>query len=124
MIRPYIANACDGPPTALPLIIVRIRHIYKLPKAANKHVREYVQAGGIVPCIGSADITDNLNKGLVDVCAGLVFENDKLIWHMGSVEKVYGLEDAIEIEFEETPDVLMVDGRRADGRPFAEKTLF
>lgn len=123
MIRPYIAAACDGPPTELPLRIVRIRHVYRWPKATRKSVREYIQAGGLVPCIGSADITDNLNKGLIDTCAGLVFVNDKLIWHMGDVEKVYGPDDCIEIEFEETPDVLMIDGRRADGSPFAAGTL-
>ena len=115
-IRPYIKAACYGEaPTELPLRINKIRYLFKYPQSAPKNVRDYIDAGGVVPYIGTTDITDNLAKGLVDTCAGLVFANDKLIWRTAEAEKVYAKEDGIYIEFEETPDVFLIDGKPASG---------
>jgi hypothetical protein len=70
-----------------------------------------VQEGGIIPYLAPADITDNLNKGVIDVCKGLVFEDDAQIWLIeGQVTKQYALEDHIELEFIETPEVTLIDG--------------
>ena len=71
-------------------------------------MRKYVNEGGIVPYLAPADLTDNLSKGVVDVCKGLVFEDDSQIWHIADAVKLYGIEDHIELEFEETPDVMML----------------
>ena len=110
-IRPYIELACaGGRPTEYPLRINAIRYIFKLPSSARPEIRDFVAAGGVIPYVGTADITDNLAKGLVDTCAGLVFVNDKLIWQTCQTEKIYGIEDGIYIEFEETPDVLTLNG--------------
>lgn len=108
-IRPYIEDACGGdPPTTNPLKINRLVYTFKYPKSLTRAEKEAITSGVTIPYIGTADITDNLAKGLIDTCAGLVFVNDKLIWHMGSVSKVYGPVDAMEIEFEETPDVILL----------------
>ena len=89
----------------------RITLYFRLPKSAKKSVIKYVQEGGIIPYLTVPDITDNLNKGVIDVCKGLVFEDDSKIWIMdGCVTKQYALEDRIELEFEETPDVMTIDG--------------
>jgi len=114
-IRPYIVQACGGqPPSKLPIRVVALRYFYKLPKAARKNAIKVVQEGGIVPYLAPADITDNLNKGVIDVCKGLVFEDDAQIWIIdGVVTKQYALDDHMELEFVETPDVVLVNGKPA-----------
>lgn len=109
-IEPYIKAECKVPPTEKPLKINIIRYMFKRPDSLKKKVREYIDNGGLMPYIGSADITDNLAKGLIDVCAGNVFVNDKQIWQISNAQKVYAAQDAIYIEFEETPDVPLPDG--------------
>jgi Holliday junction resolvase RusA-like endonuclease len=111
-IRPYIERACAGlPPSKLPIKVLALRYYYRLPKGAKKKVVKYVQEGGIIPYLAPADITDNLNKGVIDVCKGLVFEDDAQIWLIeGQVTKQYALEDHIELEFIETPEVTLIDG--------------
>ena len=45
------------------------------------------------------------------MCKGIVFEDDAQIWIInGEITKQYALEDRIELEFEETPGVMLVDG--------------
>lgn len=114
-IRPYIVQACGGqPPSKRPIQVVALRYYYRLPKSAKKSVIKYVQEGGIIPYLAPADITDNLNKGVIDVCKGLVFEDDAQIWLInGEVTKQYAMEDHIELEFIETPDVQLIDGKLA-----------
>lgn len=115
-ILPYIVKACGRqPPTELPLVITRLVYKFRYPKTTPRAVREFIDAGGVVPYIGTCDITDNLAKGLIDTCAGHVFVNDKMIWRTADIEKLYASEDGIHIEFAETPDVMTIDGRRADG---------
>lgn len=114
-IRPYIEKACMGlPPSKLPIRVVALRYYYHLPKTAKKAVVEHIKAGGIVPYLAPADITDNLNKGVIDVCKGIVFEDDAQIWLInGEITKQYALDDHIELEFEETPGVMLIDGKTA-----------
>lgn len=114
-IRTYIEKACAGqPPSKLPIQVVALRYYYRLPKNAKKKVVEYVSNGGVIPYLAPADITDNLNKGVIDVCKGLVFEDDAQIWLInGEVTKQYALDDHIELEFKETPDVMLIDGKTA-----------
>jgi Holliday junction resolvase RusA-like endonuclease len=49
----------------------------------------------------SPDLTDNLQKGLIDAMKGMVFSNDSIICICGNVKKIYGLEPRTEIELEE-----------------------
>lgn len=115
-IIPYIQASCHEPPSAMPMRITAMRFIYRWPQKTPRHVQEYIRNGGTVPCIGQADLSDNLAKGLIDACAGLVFVNDKQVWQQtGRREKVYGEHDGIYLEFEETPSVLMIDGKLASG---------
>ena len=73
-----------------------------------------MQDGGVIPYLAPADITDNLNKGVIDVCKGLVFEDDAQIWIIdGVVTKQYALEDHMVLDFTETPDVVLVNGKPA-----------
>jgi len=114
-IRPYIVQACGGQaPSRLPIKVLALKYFYRLPKNTKKSVIDYVRNGGIIPYLAPADITDNLNKGVIDVCKGLVFEDDAQIWIInGSITKQYDLEDHIELEFIETPDVILINGRPA-----------
>lgn len=104
-IRPFIEAACPDGPTDMPLIVRRVVYVFAAPKSFGKARLEYLRRGGLIPYTNRADITDNLNKGLIDVCAGIVFTDDKNIWKMCEAQKVYGIEDSIHIEFEETPEV-------------------
>ena len=70
-----------------------------------------------MPYIGTADITDNLAKGVIDTCAGLVFENDKQIWRTCETMKLYKPTDGIYIEFVETPEVILIDGKPSEPVP-------
>lgn len=121
-IRPYIKAACDGPPTGLPLQVTQIRYEFKYPQRTPRNMRRFIESGGIVPYIGTADITDNLAKGVIDTCAGLVFENDKQIWRTCEIMKLYKPADGIYVEFAETPDVVLIDGRTSV--PMEDGALF
>lgn len=110
-IRPYIRAACPGRPSVLPIRVVRFTYSYRCPKNASKAVRRYIEDGGVVPYLGKADVTDNLNKGVVDVCSGIVYEDDSQIWWTCDIQKVYGIKDQIELKFEETADVMMLNGK-------------
>lgn len=112
MIRPYIKKACKGTvPSKLPIRAMSLRYIFKLPQTAPPHIVKFVEQGGYVPYLMQIDITDNLSKGVIDVCKGIVFEDDSQIWDMNEVKKLYGTSDRIELEFEETPDVVMLHAK-------------
>ena len=110
-IRPYIRKACKGLPSKLPIRAMSLRYIFKLPQTAPPHIVKFVEQGGYVPYLMQIDITDNLSKGVIDVCKGIVFEDDSQIWDMSEVKKLYGTSDRIELEFEETPDVVMLHAK-------------
>jgi Holliday junction resolvase RusA-like endonuclease len=59
----------------------------------------------------SPDLTDNLQKGLIDAMKGLVFSDDAIICTCGQVKKVYGREPRTEIELEEFKGVTDKSGR-------------
>ena len=108
-IEPYIRMASHGdPPSTLPIRAVALRYFYRLPKNAKKAIREALEKGAMIPYLAPADLTDNLSKGVVDVCKGIIFEDDSQIWHIADAVKLYGIEDHIELEFEETPDVIVL----------------
>ena len=71
-IRPYIRKACKGLPSKLPIRAMSLRYIFKLPQTAPPHIVKFVEQGGYVPYLMQIDITDNLSKGVIDVCKGIV----------------------------------------------------
>lgn len=111
-IRPFIQAASTGVPSKLPIRAVALRYFYRLPKTTKKSVLAYVQNGGSIPYLAPADLTDNLSKGVIDVCKGIIFEDDSQIWQIACSEKLYGLDDHIELEFEETPEVMLITGKQ------------
>ena len=115
-IIPYIQKCCDGPPSSMLMRITLMRFLFQYPKSMPERIKQYIRDGGIVPYVGCADLADNLAKGLIDCCAGIVFENDRQIWQQtGTREKVYGEHDGIVLDFEETPGVVTADGSLASG---------
>jgi Holliday junction resolvase RusA-like endonuclease len=113
-ILPYIKAGCKGPPSKLPIKATGLRYYFKIPESAPAAVREIIAGGGLVPYLAAADITDNLSKGVIDVCRGLVFEDDRQIWWVSELQKLYGLQEHMELEFMETPDVYLVNGKVAN----------
>lgn len=120
-IRPYIRADSPGRPSKMPIRAVALRYYYRLPKTASKKIQRYVESGGLVPYLAPVDITDNLSKGVIDVCKGIVFEDDSQIWHIAEVQKLYGLTDHIELEFEETPDVVLINGKTGNSLELENK---
>lgn len=123
-IKPFIRASSPGRPTAMPLQVTKLCYLFRCPKSTSEQMRDYIVNGGTVPYIGNVDIMDNLAKGLVDTCAGIVFENDKQIWRTCHTEKLYHIKDGILIVFEETPSMIMIDGKRADGSMPDPEMLF
>lgn len=102
-IIPYIEEAKPPIPSERPIRINKLVYKFALPKSASKKVKQQLlENGGWLPYTGRADCTDNLNKGLIDCCSGRIFQDDKQIWHIREIMKVYAMDDGIEIELEET----------------------
>ena len=114
-ITKHILLARDGkPPSRLPIAITMCRYVFQLPKRAKKAVREFVAEGGFLPYLSAGDLTDNLSKGLIDCCKEILFEDDRQIVRMSNVEKRYGITGSIELELEEIPGLMSVDGKFID----------
>lgn len=111
-IAPYIRACSPGRPSKMPMRVRNFTYYFQCPKSTKANVVRYIQDGGEVPYMGVADITDNMNKGVVDVCKGVVFEDDSQIWHICGIKKLYGLTNHILLEFEETPDVILINGKK------------
>ena len=97
-------------------IEVSIRHIYTYTNDAKKLLKKRsANAGGDNPLLVKAtrpDVTDNLNKGLIDAMQGLIFLDDALIWNFHAV-KMFGEAPMSIVEIKETEN-LVID----------QKTLF
>ena len=97
-------------------IEVSIRHIYTYANDAKKLIKKRsANAGGDNPLLVKAtrpDVTDNLNKGLIDAMQGLIFLDDALIWNFHAV-KMFGEAPMSIVEIKETEN-LVID----------QKTLF
>jgi len=122
-ILPYIKAGCKAPPSKLPIKATGLRYYFKIPKSAPDSVREIIARGGLVPYLAAADITDNLSKGVIDMCRGYVFVDDRQIWWCDALMKLYGLQEHMELEFQETPDVFMVTGKLAKDAYVGEDSI-
>jgi Holliday junction resolvase RusA-like endonuclease len=82
---------------------VRINYItFVFPPLTNfpRWKLELLDKGTEIYKTTSPDLTDNLQKGLIDAMKGLVFSNDSIICVCGNVKKIYGREPRTEIELE------------------------
>lgn len=77
-----------------PLVIESLKYTFPYKKSEKKSV---VKQGLEVPKMTKPDLTDNLNKALLDALEGLVFDNDSRIYKIQNSEKVYGSESAINL---------------------------
>lgn len=97
-------------------IEVSIKHIYTYTNDAKKLIKKQsANADGTNPLLVKAtrpDVTDNLNKGLIDAMQGLIFLDDALIWNFHAV-KMFGEAPMSIVEIKETEN-LVID----------QKTLF
>ena len=97
-------------------IEVSIRHIYTYTADAKKIIKKQnANATGTNPLLVKAtrpDVTDNLNKGLIDAMQGLIFLDDALIWNFHAV-KMFGEAPMSIIEIKITENLVI-----------NEKTLF
>ena len=91
-------------------IEVSIRHIYTYTNDAKKLIKKRsANAGGDNPLLVKAtrpDVTDNLNKGLIDAMQGLIFLDDALIWNFHAV-KMFGEAPMSIVEIKETENLVI-----------------
>ena len=67
-----------------------MQYIFPPPAAFNKKKMEQLKTGKIFYNETKPDLTDNLNKGLVDAMAGILYTNDSRVVTMYA-EKIYGM---------------------------------
>ena len=78
-------------------------YYYKIIDSHYKWAKDAVKEGHTVLKETQPDLTDNLNKGIVDALAPLIMANDGQI-AVVSVKKVWAKEDAIVCSFKELPN--------------------
>ena len=72
------------------------------PKSSPKWVLKAIEEGKTVYKSTQPDLTDNLNKGIIDAIAPLIMNNDSQIAYC-TIKKVYGLKEGIKCSFYELP---------------------
>ena len=70
------------------------------PKSSPKWVLKAIEEGKTVYKSTKPDLTDNLNKGIIDVVTPLFMNNDSQISHC-TIKKVYGKKESIIASFYE-----------------------
>ena len=76
-----------------------ITYIFEPPKSTSKKVWDKIDSGETFYKITKPDLGDNLNKLILDVMEGYVYDNDSEIC-VFQLEKVYGSDPRTEISLE------------------------
>lgn len=77
--------------------IEKLEYVFTPLKGMTKKDRLVVDNGGKIRKTTKPDLTDNLNKLLMDSMDGTILKNDSLIWKMNEVSKVYGMRPGVRI---------------------------
>jgi Holliday junction resolvase RusA-like endonuclease len=83
-------------------VAARIEYVFPIPSSFSKKQKEAVLRGKIIYKDTKPDLTDNLNKGLIDALAGIVYINDSRIASTTAV-KYYGSVPKTVVWFKELP---------------------
>ena len=73
-------------------------YTFQLPKNAPKWAKEEIEKGNTIYKSTKPDLTDNLNKGIVDAITPLFMANDSRIARC-EITKVYGKTSGIKVSF-------------------------
>lgn len=87
----------DGP------IYCEATYVFNLPKNAPKWAVQGLENGKKVYKCTTPDVTDNVNKGIIDALSPLIMDNDSRI-SLFKARKIYGVKPRIEIAFYELPN--------------------
>lgn len=79
-------------------IHVDIKYIFPIPTSMSKKDDRAIREGKKIFKPTKPDLSDNLNKGLIDALSGIIFVNDSRIVSM-TAEKYYGITPRTIIEF-------------------------
>ena len=93
----------ETPSTLTGAIHYTATYYYKIIDSHYKWAKDAVKEGHTVLKETQPDLTDNLNKGIVDAIAPLIMANDGQI-AVVTVKKIYANEDAIVCSFKELPN--------------------
>lgn len=85
-------------------IFYSAEYAFEVPKSYPKKIKDIVKSGRRFPKITKPDLTDNLNKGLIDAISPLYFKNDSMISSV-RLEKFYSEKSYIKCSFTELPTV-------------------
>jgi len=93
------------------LRLKNITYVFAIPKIQQKYYDECISAGRLPYKSSTPDLTDNLQKGWVDACKGILWKDDAAIVEMsGYVRKIFGTTPRIEFEVEEISTTPLKDG--------------
>lgn len=74
-----------------PVRITSIQFTFPPLKSFNKSTMEGLEENQFVPKTTRPDLTDNLQKGLIDAMTGIIWVDDSQIYETASVYKCYGI---------------------------------
>jgi Holliday junction resolvase RusA-like endonuclease len=77
--------------------IDKIEYVFSPLKSMSKKDILFIDNGGKIKKTTKPDLTDNLNKLLMDSMDGIILKNDSMIWKMNDVTKVYGMRPGVRI---------------------------
>lgn len=80
-------------------IFASIEYIFPVPSSFSKKLKAQIVSGERIYKATKPDISDNLNKGLIDALQGIVFVDDSRISRIAA-EKYYGMVPKTIIKFE------------------------
>lgn len=83
-----------------PIRIKEITYIFPILSNMPEKTKEYIRQGGIVYKAKKPDLTDNLQKGLIDALSGVVFTDDSRIVEVEKERKIFGEEPRTELVLE------------------------
>lgn len=84
--------------------IKNIVYVFPILKNFPKWKINLIKSGVEVYKTTKPDLTDNLQKALIDAMKEILFTDDSIICKIGGMKKIYGFKPRIEIEIEEFTD--------------------
>ena len=94
-------------PWDCPIKIDFIRYVFPIPKSMAKKYKIMISQGIKVYKCKKPDVSDNLNKGLLDALEGIVFNQDSRIVKVCDIEKVFGIKPMTEIQFSKIDQIVL-----------------
>jgi Holliday junction resolvase RusA-like endonuclease len=78
-------------------VAIGMLYVFQPPKSLSKKLLKVIEEGGKVYKTTKPDLSDNLNKGVMDSVRSILFYDDAQICKVIGMEKIYGLQPRTEL---------------------------